>query len=428
MSPQHPSQDPSGSQDVHSDHADHATTSFRHIHQPQPIRPIPGVWDGLAREVDRTYVDEHSYDATNFPGPQNTLGLFSSDPKHSAAVASPSRPSRHTPLARRKIQDYEIQGGWSFDASGRTHYVPHGGIKEVSEDGDDLPPTVPRDVDLLVEESPTFFENEPLPPETTPPPRPVQRTVELLPLSFLSRLALGEGSNTYTGALPPTSPHDLHDFTSDLFDSNDPSTTMTPSTCSSSTPAILTQSQELNIVEQNLMSLTTGSLDVVSLHATFAALPGPLDADLALCNQIGEALHAVQESLRRRAQISPEEWRLRSTSCQRKYDYRLISLRKTLQRLHLLSASAPRVHQFSRLRELLKHHYAKLSDLAAKFNATFDRLRSRHFSNLLGDVYTDIQRRTEGRKEERKILRAARRPYDSVFHREGRRPSLVEVL
>ncbi|KAJ7496596.1 hypothetical protein FB451DRAFT_1549689 [Mycena latifolia] len=438
MFPQHFPQDPSGGWDdyysFHVDHTNTASTSFRHIRQPQPIRAIAGsrLWGTdsrfLARqEADRTYVDEYSYGATYFPGPENTLGLFSTDPDYSAVADSPSRPPRHlqpTPPARRQIRGYDIEGGWSFDASGRTRYVPHGGIKEVDEEEEDLTATMPQDVDPLAEESRTFFDGQPLPPETTPPPRPVHRTVELLPPSILDRLSLGDGSTAYIGALPPTSPHESHDF-SGSFNFNDRSTT--PATCSS--PTILTQSQELNIVEQNLVSIMTGSLDIVSLHATFAALPGPLDADLALCDQVGQALHAVEKSLKRRSQISPEEWRLRSASCQRKYDHRLMSLRKTLQRLHLLSTAAPRarVHQLTKLRNLLKHHHAKLSDLAAKFNATFDRLRSRHFSNLLGDVYNDIQRRVEGRKEERKTARAARRPYESVFYREGRRPSLVEV-
>ncbi|KAJ7672109.1 hypothetical protein B0H17DRAFT_1141265 [Mycena rosella] len=396
-----------------------------HIHQPQPMRAIFGFRGGkdprvlVQQEDDRTFLDEESYDATHFPGAENSLGLFSTDPKYAAAAAgSPSRP-RHrwpTPPPRREIADYEREGGWSFDASGRTCYVPHGGIKEVDEDEDD--DMVAQD--LLVEE--TFLREQPLPPETTPPPRPVPRTVELVPLSFLDRLPFGDGPNLYIGALPPSSPQ-LHDFPG-LFDFNDDRST-TPSTCSS--PTILTQSQELNIVEQNLLSIMTGSLDIVSLHATFAALSAPSDADLALCHQVGEALHAVQESLKRRSLVSPEEWRLRSVSCQRKYDHRLMSLRKTLQRLHVLSSAPPRVHQFTKLRDMLKHYHAKLADLAAKFNATFDRLRCRHFSILLSSVYKDVQRRTEARKEERKTARAARRPYESVFHREGRRPSLVEV-
>ncbi|KAJ6534034.1 hypothetical protein DFH09DRAFT_1284297 [Mycena vulgaris] len=422
MSPQ---QDLSGGWDVdfdpsyHGDHMNTASTSS-FIHHPRPVRATTGslVWGtdprALARPKDtRTHYDEDSYRATYFPGHKNTLGLFSADPNYSAAADSPSHTPRHfqrTPLARRQIQDYDIEGGWTHDVSGRTHYVPHGGIKEVDEDDDTMA------YDPLAEESRTFLDEQPLPPETTPPPRPIPRTVELLPISLLDSLPPGDTSGAYIGAPPSSSPELFHDFS---FDFNDrPTTPATPSS-----PTILTQSQELNIVEQNLVSIMTGSLDIVSLHATFGALPVPLDADLALCDQLSEALNAVQKSLKRRADIPPEEWRLRSVSCQRKYDHRLMSLQKTLKRLHFLSTAAPRVNQFAKLRELLKHHHAKLSDLAAKFNATFDRLHVRHFSVLLMGVYNETQRRLDARKEERKTSRAARWPYGSAF----RRPSLVEV-
>ncbi|KAJ7125403.1 hypothetical protein C8R44DRAFT_783026 [Mycena epipterygia] len=418
MYPQHPS-----GWDVHEEyHVDHTNTastssSLGHIHHPQPVRATPGsfVWGTdshpLARQAD---LDDYSHGATYFPAPSNTLGLFPTNPEYSAIAGSPSGPPRHlppTPPARLEIQDFDIEGGWSFDAVGRTHYVPHGRIKEVGEGDDDLP-GMAQDVDSC-----TFSDEQSLPPETAPPPRPVHRTFELLPLSLLDRLPLGDGSNTYIAPHPHDSPAS--------FVFNDRPTT--PETFSSP-PTILTQSQEFNIIKQNLMSLMTASLDIISLHATFAALPKPVDADLALCNQVGETLHAVQKSLERRSGIPPEEWRLRSISCQRKYDYRLMSLRKTLQRLHLLSKTAPRVNQFTKIRDLLKQHQEKLSDLAAKFNATFDRLKLRHFRNLVTNVYNDIQQRVDGRREERKTARAARLgSYGYAFHREGRRPSMVKV-
>ncbi|KAJ7478613.1 hypothetical protein B0H11DRAFT_2028042 [Mycena galericulata] len=398
------------------------SSSFGHIHQPQPVRAIGSlVWETHPRpparqEEDQTYC---------FPAPDNSLGLISTDPKYSAAAGSPSGFRSHlhpSPPARLEIKHYDIEGGWSFDATGRTHYVSHGGIKEVGDD-EDMHASLAEDIDPLAEGSRTFLNEEPLAPETTPPPRPKQRPIELIPLLLFDRLPLGDGSNTYLGPPPPSSHLEFHDFSG--FGYNDRSTT--PTTCSS--PTILTQSQELNIVQQNLVSIMTGSLDIVSLHATFAAVPAPLDADLALCDQVGDALQAVEASLKRRSEIPPEEWRLRSISCQRKYDHRLISLRKTLKRLHVLSTTRPRVSQFENIRVLLRQYHAKLSDLAVKFNATFDRLRVRHFSNLLTDVYSDIQRRVDGRKEDRKTARAARGvgPYDYSFHREGRRPSLVEV-
>ncbi|KAJ7750125.1 hypothetical protein DFH07DRAFT_551528 [Mycena maculata] len=407
------------------------SSSFGHIHQPQPIRAVPSslVWGTdphtLARQED--YREEQS-GATYFPGPENSLGLFSTDPKFSAVTGSPSgfphlQPFPPAPL---EIEDYDIEGGWSFDVTGRAHYVPHGGIKEFGDDDEHehMHVSPAEGVYPLAEDSRTFLNEEPLPPETTPPPRPKQRPVELVPLHILGRLPLGDGSNTYLGPPSPSSPIQYHDF-SGSHDYNDHSAT--PRTCSS--PTILTQSQELRTIEENLVSLMTGSLDILFLHATFAAVPVPLDADLQLCDQVGDALHAVETSLKRRSEISPEEWRLRSISCQRKYDYRLLSLQKTLRRLHVLSSRPPRVSHLEKIRVLLRQHHAKLSDLAAKFNATFDRLRVRHFTHLLSDVYNDIQRGVAERKEERKTARAARwpGPYDHAFHREGRRPSIVEV-
>ncbi|KAJ7133721.1 hypothetical protein C8R43DRAFT_1022874 [Mycena crocata] len=401
------------------------SSSSGHIHQPQALRPIPGAlaWGTEQHPLVRGPSYPHdSYASTYFPGPENSLGLFSMDPNYSTAEGSTSRPSRHlqpTPPTRLEIKNFEIEGGWSFDAAGRTLYVPHGGIKEVDEHNVDLPASMAVD---LPHDSRTFID-EPLPPETTPPPRPVHRPIELIPLPLLDRLPLGDGSNTYTGPLPIASPPKFDDFYGS-FNFHDRPTT--PTTCSS--PNIMTQSQELNVIEQNLVSIVTATRDIKSLRAIFATLSGPVDAGVVLCKQVSKALHEVEASLKRRSVIPPEEWRLRSISCQRKYDYRLRSLRTTLQRLHTLSSTPPRVTQFKKIRDLLDQHRAKLSDLAAKFNATFDRLRYRHFTNLCTDVYNDVQRRIYARKEDRKAARAARTgPYGFAFHLQGRRPSIVEA-
>ncbi|KAJ7647883.1 hypothetical protein FB45DRAFT_1020094 [Roridomyces roridus] len=386
-----------------------------HIHHPQPVRAIPGLaWgtDQLRKHsVKRTHPDDLSGETTCFPDPENALGIFSDSP--STKYRSFARPldgihqrlQQTPPVRPKQIQDYQVEGGWSFDAAGRAHYVPSGGVEEIGDAEEVMPP-----VDVLVDASHTFFDQDQLPPGTTPPPGPIQRTIELLPLPVLDRLPLGDGSNTYLGGPPPPS---VHDFSFHYDDD--------PTPCSS--PTLLTQSQELHIIEQNLLSIVTSSLAVGSLHAKFAAVPAPSKEDLWLCDRVSEALHAVETSLRRRSQIPAEEWSLRSTSCQRKYDRRLLSLRKTLQRLHSLSTLA-RASQLDKIRALLKQHHAKLSDLAHKFNATFDRLHLRHVSTILSDLYNDIQRRVDGRKEDRKTARAAARVR---LLREGRRPSLVDV-
>lgn len=272
-----------------------STSSSGPIFQPRPVRPIPGTlaW-GVDRRAlqenrltpqDETYVDG----ATYFPGADNSLGLFSTDPKYSAVAGSsiicPPRFLPPTPPAGLEIEDYEIEGGWSFDASGRTHYVPHGGITAVDEGEENL--------DVLADNSRTFE----LPPDVTPPPRPNQRPIELIPFSDLNRL-LGYEDSTRMG--PPPESHDLsddnfHTTRLPLIDrrplgdesnmaigpapprphdvsSNDPCNT-TRTTYPS--PTIPTLSQELESVQKALASITTASLDIVSLHAVRFS-PAPL--------------------------------------------------------------------------------------------------------------------------------------------------------
>ncbi|KAF8161761.1 hypothetical protein K438DRAFT_306625 [Mycena galopus ATCC 62051] len=192
---QHPNLDPS----YHIDNTASTSLSLGHILQPQPMRPIPrslarkADWRVAPQDDDRTYLDEDSFAATCFPAPENTLGLFSTDPKYSAVAGSSGYHPRHmpTPPTRRKIEDYEREGGWSFDAIGQTHYVPHAGIMVVDED----------DKNLAIPDS--FLEQE-LPPDTTPPPRPKQRPIELIPLPVLDRLPLGPlGDKSKTRIGPP---------------------------------------------------------------------------------------------------------------------------------------------------------------------------------------------------------------------------------
>ncbi|KAJ7252426.1 hypothetical protein B0H12DRAFT_1323897 [Mycena haematopus] len=443
---------------------DSASTSlsFRHIFQPQPIRPIPrslareGDWRALASQGDdRTHLDEDSFGTTYFPDPENTLGLFSTHTKYSI---TPSRHPRHlpTPSTRRRIQDYEREGGWSFDATGRTHYVPHGGIMAVDEDEENLD---------ITQDSHTFLDQQ-LPPDTTPPPRPRQRPVELIPLPLLDGLPLGSPGNEPNPLIRPPSP--FRDF-SISFRSHDrlvedprifpdePSDTASPyagppidrpplgdesnthispppprssrlnDNCPTNHPtrSPLTRSQEADVVDKALLSIMTASLEIVSLHARFGALPKPNAADGTLCHRVGETLHAVEESLRRHRVVPAEQWSLRNVSSRRKYDYRLTSLQRTLGRLHNLSIVSPRVNQVPRVCKLLEQHRAKLSDLATKFNRMFDRLNDRLFHSFLSGVCADYQRGVTARKEDRQAARSARLGlYEYAFHRQ-RRPSMV---
>jgi protein-disulfide isomerase-like protein with CxxC motif len=57
----------------------------------------------------------------------------------------------------------------------------------------------------------------------------------------------------------------------------------------------------------------------------------------------------------------------------------------------------------------------------------FDRLHERYLNTALAGMCADIQRRVAARKEERKTARAARQ-HQYAFYRQGRRPSMVEVL
>ncbi|KAJ7198478.1 hypothetical protein GGX14DRAFT_469420 [Mycena pura] len=350
----------------------------------------------------------HAYNEQWHPAYEaNSLGMFSVDANYhipadaravlldsiyaSASYSEPAPPAAH---ARLEIQDYEREGGWSFDATGRTHYVPHGRIVQLadSEDG--------AGSDAIVDDSRTSLDA--LPPDAPPPPRPMQRTVELIPNAVLDRLPyVCDASPGYAPRPPSVATPAHHDYSHSPFD-----------------------------FEQNLASIETGCQDIVSLHAKFAALPAPNTADLALCAQIGDALHAVRRSLQRRTQILPEQWCLRSMSCQSKYDYRLMSLKRTLRRLHALSdvsLCALSANQYERVRRLLEQHHAKLSDLAAKFNATFDRLRIRHFSSVLRNVYSEIQHHVEKQKQIKEERRTRTVRVAQLGHWKGRRPSTVAV-
>ncbi|KAJ6497414.1 hypothetical protein C8R45DRAFT_926130 [Mycena sanguinolenta] len=457
MCPQSFLQDPY----YHANNTASTSLSLGHVLQPQPRRPITrslareADWRAVApQQDDRTHFDEDSYSATYFPGPDNSLGLFSTDPNYAIA---PSGHPEHlpTPPTRQKIQDYEREGGWSFDAMGRTHYVPHGGIMAVDEDEESLD---------YGQDSHTFIDPQ-FPPGSTPPPRPIQRPLELIPLPLLDGLPLGPpgirppspsravfipvGSHDIPALdscafpdkrLPPvgtTSPHAQQSPLIDrppLGDESNTHISLSPprsfrsnhgsaNRLRRSPSTMLTRSQEFNVVEKTLASITTASLEIVSLHARFGALPKPDAADGTLCDRVGETLHAVEESLRRHRVVPADQWNLRSVSCRRKYDCRITSLQRTLGRLHSLSVVSPRVNQVHKVRKLLQQHLAKLSDLAAKFNDMFDRLDDRIFNGLLAGMRAEYQRGVSARKQDRKAARLG--PYEHAFHRLGRRPSLV---
>ncbi|KAJ7286891.1 hypothetical protein C8J57DRAFT_1282270 [Mycena rebaudengoi] len=310
-----------------ADNTNTASTSCAPILQPRPVRAVPGV---------------PAWGADWFPG-ENSLGLTSSDAKY-ADAGLPKEPAA--------IRD---QSARSSSANSR---LRRGGRLDGRRVGQDLPA------------------------DATPPPRPVPRSIDLLPPSILERLPLGDGSNVRL-------PLGDHLVAAPAFWSRD-------STPLPSPPPYRSRKSS------------------ASSQKSFAALPFAVDAHLTLCDRIGEALHAVQL------------WHLRSESCQRKYDHRLMSLRKTLQRLHRLANAFP-----------LRHH-TKLADLADKFNATFDRLKVRHLHRILSDAYADAVKRIpfphtttdlfdcSGRRRGRPRAPPARLGrYDYALHREGRRPSLV---
>ncbi|KAJ7072906.1 hypothetical protein C8F01DRAFT_1105664, partial [Mycena amicta] len=345
----------------------------------------------------------HTSDALGlFPEPVDMEPETVSDwPWYTDALVQRSIHSpRNNTHQRLQIQDYdtEREGDWIFDAAGQTVYVPHGTITEMPDGDEDalLDGTLAR---YLIADA------EELPLDVPAPPRPLMRERILLPLEVVDNLPLHQDFQ-YRSISPnhhqlPSKSYD-HDVASSLSRNTTP-------------PSILTQSQEL---QQHLMSLSNGSVDILSLHSAsssrlflkdalfsdnrdqqFISQREPDPAALALCEQIGEALQAVRHSLERRA---VEVWCTvgQSTGCsQTRYDARLLSLKRTLQKLHNLSSvsiGTLRTHQFTRLRGLLEQHRAKFCDLAHKFNTTFDRLHSRY-------IHNEIQRKVV-------MMKARRRP------------------
>ncbi|KAF7294063.1 hypothetical protein MKEN_01452700 [Mycena kentingensis (nom. inval.)] len=320
--------------------------------------------------------------------PLNTLGLFgfAEPPALSAASSahiSPAPPRRHT---RRQLQHYdpEREGGWMFDALGGTRYVPHGRIEEVragteSRSGNSEESDVVLALDVEMDDAGYAL---PLPP----PPDALRRTVPLLPLEVVDNLPLpGAGADAYS-AWESTAPKrrrkplalPVHDYDRTTNDEN-------TKTHTKRTSLTQTRSQEqLYVLRQHITSLGDGCRNVVSLHSKLASQENPDIAALTLCGQIDDALRAVRGSLERRGEVSSAQWKgSQSASARGRYESRLVSLKRTLQKLRTLSAvsvGSLRAHQLTRLRGILEQHRAKLVDLACKFDATLDRLHIRHLA------------------------------------------------
>nr|GAT58386.1 predicted protein [Mycena chlorophos] len=273
----------------------------------------------------------------------------------------------------RKIGTYDAkrEGGWETDAFGNAVYQPYGKIDEIPDDVDAEDYLAQHGDELWFEEGSELDEGIP------PPPPPVPRTIPLLPLELVDNLPLHSYSETPPRLSTPAS--------SGLYPHSRPSLSRNP------TPApalpLRSSSSASGTHEQLCTSLSNASADVLSLRSKLALQRKPDSAALALCEQIVLALNAVRGALERRLNSSS-----RQQTTGMRHDARLLSLKRTLQKLHTLSALRfdygtrdLRAHQLTRVRSILEQHRSKFYDLARKFNATFDRLHIRH-------MYDEMQR------------------------------------
>ncbi|KAF7290059.1 hypothetical protein HMN09_01311000 [Mycena chlorophos] len=255
----------------------------------------------------------------------------------------------------RKIGTYDSkrEGGWETDAFGNTVYQPYGKIDEIP-DGVDAEEYLAQHGDQLR----LFGEGSELDEGIPPPPPPIPRTIPLLPLDQLEVVPA-------SAPLPFAQPD--------------------PSTCIASAVVLVKHQGRTNNSARRSQTLRLTCFRYVPYKLALQRKPD--SAALALCEQIVLALNAVRGALERR--LNPSS---RQQTTGMRHDARLLSLKRTLQKLHNLSALRfdcgtrdLRAHQLTRVRSILEQHRSKFYDLARKFNATFDRLHIRH-------MYDEMQR------------------------------------
>ncbi|KAF9462386.1 hypothetical protein BDZ94DRAFT_1261234 [Collybia nuda] len=345
----------------------------------------------------------------------NPLGLRNTGLSEAGASSghwgSPyTRTSTPQPI-RRALHGYTIEGGWQQDEFGGYRRVEGGKLEEINHDVYEATTPVPHGLhDQVLGYLGPMRMTEPLPSATTPPPRPMPRTVEML-----RSTSTGGSVRGITG---PTRALSSLSFTS---------------------PPI-SGPPEVDILTSNLRFVDIALTCVDNLSLVFTAANNLFDvhSNVDACDRIKTSLLHVKASLARRSRFSEDQWRTGSQSSHLKYNERLSSLERTIHKFCKFENYVRTHRTTSKLVkksvDKLQEYESKFLNLNIKFNAHFDRIRIRCLHSKIIEAHAEAQRiRTaehaksesfKTRWAEGKALRSAlRRDYHA--YRNGRHSSQI---
>ncbi|KAF9047489.1 hypothetical protein BJ165DRAFT_1466511 [Panaeolus papilionaceus] len=160
---------------------------------------------------------------------------------------------------------------------------------------------------------------------------------------------------------------------------------------------ILDEFTEVELVRENNILLDSALEDMKFMNTFFLSRPNEYDVSqhIDCCTEIEKSLKSLLQILRKRLEISSEEWNVHSEAWYQKYCKRLFSLRITLQRLirlrQLVESHTFRPSQQNVVLSKLEQHEAKLADLTSKFTMGFKRLTLCHLHYLLNKSHKEAQ-------------------------------------
>ncbi|KAF9450110.1 hypothetical protein P691DRAFT_811132 [Macrolepiota fuliginosa MF-IS2] len=366
--------------------------------------------------------------------------------------------SRSKPV---QLEYYEIEGSWVLDASGKAIYRGTGKVEEleeVREEPGDMasedPVLSPRKSSLEDVEDGLDQENRlarfqeefditsPLPPHTTPPPRP--RRVDEVVLSpggtvfSIPKTVLNSGGvseiGVGRGVLPGDNNGNRHrrvglgvhvDMPLPMtWDGDVPMAAiedMPPSsTPIQSPPPPMQEPEEPDLETQMLMGMlewvSTGIEDIKVLRDYFIRMCAVyfLRKHIDVTYRVETALLNVQSAIDRRRNMPQSHLDIRTAEWQEKFELRLMSFRTTVQRLNTLRRFVEARKRLTEqhlemLFQKLLAHEMKYTDIAAKLQASYDRLQLRHLHTQLETSYkAEVEARKERKARKRKSFQRNR--------------------
>lgn len=259
----------------------------------------------------------------------NPLGLrgtgFSEAGASSGHWGSPGTRASTPQPTRRAIQGYTIEGGWQQDEFGNYHRAEGGRIEEVNQDvyPDATSPQTHGKHNQPLSYAGSMRITDPLPRSTTPPPRPMPRTVHILRSSTTAGSARGITAGV-RGIAGPSRPQSSLNFTSPRLARPPGADVLT--TNLNFVDIALTCVDSLSLV----CDFTLGRHFHSSSHQCFTSVNNLFDINhnVVICDHIKASLLAVKTSLARRSRFSEDQWQMGSQTAHLKYNQRLSSLER----------------------------------------------------------------------------------------------------